>query len=234
MAVIPTIRKTRVDLLRRVRAALQTKAGNNDGWDVDDLYEEINEAQHWVQMKMARIGEQWFMAREFYTLGGADYSIRFPDDCLREDLWEKKDSDDDAGDAGWTKMSIVPPQHLDQYNSSWPRTSNEPSVEVWYLEAQGLRTRLKTPPTGTYRLRYFRRVKDLQDDTQVCEVPADYHTLVIARTAQKAAQGVVDLKRYGLLSSEVRERLEELYEIASNRSMSQELSIEDAMDFGEL
>ena len=234
MASAPTIRKTRADLRRRVRNVLQDDpdSGATSPWTDTLIADELNEAQAWTQKRMANIGESWFLQTFDVEMNGVDYGFPFPGDFLREHLFERsfKGPDGEGGEGQWDRVPIVPLQQLDRYEPQWPFLRDEPRREVWYIRGNEIRTRLNSPPTGRYRLTYFARVPDLQDDDQVCEVPPDYHDVVITRAAYRCAKHVGDRYRVSSLGQELEELMVLMQEIASNRSIAQEHRVRDELD----
>lgn len=201
---------TLANLKTRVRGRLLTSSGATDHWPEvsDKIRTALNRAQVEVQMELLQVFDARYFVKTDETLTPSQGVIFLPEDLIRLLTFEK-----DVGDStsAWLPVIMAAPARVVEYRYHTPlvyqNVAGTIDREVWSLIGDKLECAYKDV-TGTYRLRWVYRIKDLQTDDDESEIPPQYHDLLVDNAAWRSAKDAGEDARAARLAEDYQRSME--------------------------
>lgn len=215
----PTYPSSHAALRGRVYARCLTQEGATHHWTNTNVQDALNRTQQEIQQILLLTFDEGWWTRTRSDLSASNRRIDLPADVIRVVGLDKKSGSD------WVSVrpGVVPParRHEYTYRTNFPKWTDEtaPVHEVWVRYPGYIQYENSSNPSGTYRVHEQYRIKDLQEDDDVTEIPPEYQDVLVDGAAWRLARDA-GLERTQILHADYAEGKFEMKRSAALRSLA--------------
>lgn len=222
-----TFPATLAQLRERVQRRLLTaNSGQVDHWLDERIRDALNDGQQEIANELQRAFETRYFLKREENLTPVQNKITLPADFRRLVTFDKL-----IGVVGeWAPVRLVSPaRHAEFRYVTFPSTTGQtyPVVEAWSISGDHIIAHGSATVSGTYRIWYVYRVPDLQADTDVSDIPGEYHDTMVFYAASLCASDAGMKERAIDMMARYDRKIGEMHKTATQVALTQQHRVRD-------